>query len=160
MKTKILALALATTGLLSAANAIASTTHAVAVSASVTGTCRFTAASGATLAFGAIDPTGVVPVTTSGTATYRCNNGLTPTITTDDGLWETGPAAPRMREGATANYLPYTFTLVGPFTAGTGHGAAPANSKTLTINGSIAVADFQAAAAATFNDTLTLTIAP
>lgn len=156
---KILALALATASVLSAANAIASTTHTVAVSATVTGTCRFNAASGATLAFGTIDPTGAVPVTASGTATYRCNNGTSPTVTTDDGLSETGANAPRMRAGATANYLPYTFTIAA-LAAGTGLGNAPANDKTLTINGSVAVADFQAAAAGTFNDTITLTIAP
>lgn len=158
MKTRIIALALATAGVLSAANAIASTTHAVAVSATVTGTCRFNAASGATLAFGTIDPTGIVPVTTSGTATYRCNTGLSPGITTDLGMNEVGVVS-RMRAGVTTNYLPYSFTF-GAFAAGTGHGNAPANDKTLTINGSIAVADFQAAAAGSFTDTLVLTISP
>jgi len=158
MKTKIIALALAAAGLVSVTTAYAaSTTHAVAVSATVTGNCRFQAASGATLAFGTIDPSLLAPVTATGTAAYRCNTGISPTITTDVGLWETGPAAPRMRDGVTANYLPYTFTI-GALVAGSGHGAG--QDKTLTINGSVAVANFAAAAAATFNDTLTLTIAP
>ena len=158
MKTKILALSLLSAGLMSASVAMAaSTTHSVAVSATVTGNCRFQAVSGATLAFGTIDPSGVGAVTTSGTAAYRCTTGVSPTVTSDDGANETGPAAPRMRIGVTANYLPYTFTI-GALVAGTGHGAG--QDKTLTINGSIAQVDYANAAAGNYVDTLVLTIAP
>ena len=59
----------------------ASATHGVAVSASITGNCKFQAASGATLAFGAIDPSGAGAVTASGTAAYRCTTGVSPTVT-------------------------------------------------------------------------------
>lgn len=158
MKTRILALSLLSAGLMTAGSALAaSTTHAVAVSATITGNCKFQAASGATLAFGTIDPSGAGNVTTSGTATYRCTTGVSPTVTSDDGLNELAAGAPRMRIGATTNYLPYSFSLAG-LVAGTGHGAG--NDKTLTINGTVLQSDYANAAAGAYVDTLTLTIAP
>lgn len=158
MKTKLLALSLLSAGLIAGTSAMAaSATHGVAVSATIVGNCKFQATSGATLAFGSIDPSLTAPVTATGSATYRCTTGVTPTIASDDGMNESGVGAPRMRIGATANYLPYSFT-VGGLVAGSGHGAA--GDKSLTLTGTVAVADFAVAAAGAYVDTLTLTINP
>lgn len=158
MKSKLLALALVSAGLVSSSAVMAaSTTHVLSVSAAVTGNCRFNTAGPTALAFGAIDPSTLVPATATASVTFRCSTGTTSSMTSDDGLNETGVGAPRMFDGT--NYLPYTMALVGSAQLGTGHGAG--QDKTLTVNGSVAVADFQnATASAGYVDTVTLTIAP
>lgn len=158
MKAKLLALALVSAGIVSSSAVMAaSTTHVLNVSASVTGNCKFNTAGPTALAFGAIDPSSVVNATATASVTFRCTTGTTSSMSSDDGLNETGVGAPRMKD-AGANYLPYTMALVGAAQAGTGFGAG--QDKTLTVNGTVAVVDFANAAAGAYSDTVTLTIAP
>lgn len=158
MKSKLLALALVSAGLAASSAAMAaSTTHTLAVSASVTGNCKFNSAGPTALAFGAIDPSSTTDATATATVTFRCTTGTTSSMTSDDGLYESGVGAPRMKDAGT-NYLPYSLSLVGAAQVGSGHGAA--GDKTLTVNGTVLVADFQNATAGAYSDTVTLTIAP
>jgi len=156
MNTKILALALVAAGLVSGNALAASSTNTLNVTASVTGTCKFNSAGPSTLAFGAIDPSSATNATATTNVTYRCTKGTTSSVTTDNGSNYSAPNK-RMKDSGT-NYLVYSTALVGGAQVGIGHGAG--NDLTLTVNGTVAVADFQNAAAGSYTDTVVLTIAP
>jgi spore coat protein U-like protein len=155
--------ALATTTLAAlgaAAPAFAAGTHTIGVSATILSknNCQFTNAGATALAFGSIDPSSLAPVTATASMTFRCTGSsavATYFVASDDGLYETGVGAPRMRHATSpANYLPYTLNL--PQTA-----SVPRNTvTTLTITGTVAVADFQNALAGAYADTVVMTMTP
>jgi spore coat protein U-like protein len=160
MNTKLIALALAATGALFAAPAFAaSTTHTLAVSATVAGVCRFQTAgpTALTIATGAgvIDPSAVGPATGTANVTFRCTTGTTSAIAGDNGLNFLG-ASRRVKNGTA--FMNYTFALVNAAQVGTGHGAG--QDKTVQVNASIIAADFQNAVAGAYTDTVVLTITP
>lgn len=115
----------------------------------------------ATLSFGSLNPGNPVDVNVSATLTFKCAGGPPGTMWTysvadDDGLYETGIDANRMRNTtATTQYLPYTFTYA-PAT-----GTIPRNTnQTLTINGTVKGIDYQNAYVGSYSDTIILTITP
>jgi hypothetical protein len=77
-------------------------------------------------------------------------------ITDNDGLYETGPNANRMRNTAVpTEYLPYSLSL-NPTTA-----TAPRFSlRTVTLNGTVRAVDYQSAYVGSYADTVLITIAP
>ena len=158
MKTKLIAIAIAT--VVAAPVFAASTTHTVAVSATVSGNCKFNTAGPTTLTVatggGVIDPSAAGPATGSVGVAFRCTSGTTSAITNDDGLNSTGPGAPRVKLGA--SFMPYTLSLTNAAQVGSGFGAG--QDKTVTVNASIIAADYQNASAGAYSDTVTLTIAP
>ena len=158
MKTKLIAIALASAFAVPAF--AASTTHTITVSATVSGNCKFNTAGPTTLTVatggGVIDPSAAGPATGSVGVAFRCTTGTTSTITKDDGLNSTGPGAPRVKLGT--NFMPYTMTLTNAAQVGSGFGAG--QDKTVTVNASIVAADYQNAPAGAYTDTVTLTIAP
>jgi len=132
----------------------ASTTHTLDVSASVNGVCRFDGPGPTALAFGAIDPTSTSAVTATADVNFKCTSGTTSSIS-KAGANDSG--GHRLKDAGT-NYIPYTATMTGDAQAGTGFAAG--QEKMVTIDGSIAPADFQNAVAGPYTDTLTLTITP
>lgn len=120
--------------------------------------CKFNSNT-ANLNFGNLDPANPVDKTITTSVTFRCG-GSAPiasfSITDDDGLYEAGQDANRMRHIlTTTEFLPYSLTL-SP-TSGT----IPKNTdETLTLTGTVRGADYQDALAGSFSDTVTLTIAP
>jgi spore coat protein U-like protein len=158
MKKTILA-ALALAASLAQAPALAAGSHTVTVGAVVTSnhTCRFSTAN-STLAFGDIDPSSSTNATATVTIGYRCTGGGATafwSITTDDGLHETGVNAPRMRHTVSAaDYLPYTLNVPSG-------GSAPRNTnQTFTLTGTITPSQFGAARAGSYGDTVVLTLTP
>lgn len=146
--------------LTSAATAWGANSASVAVSAVVLSksNCRFTTAA-VTLNFGALNPTTPVDVTTTATASFRCN-GSTPTatyfITSDDGLYPSGPGSLRMRHSTNpALYLPYALSST-PTTDTVPKGVP----QTLSITGTVRGVDYQTATPGTYSDTVTLSIIP
>jgi len=134
--------------------AMALDTATVAVSATVVGTCKFTA--GGSIPFGNLDPsvgTDQTPAVTQ--PTFWCTRGAGYTITDDDGLYESGPNLNRMKHGTLAEYIPYSFTYTA---AGTG--AGPANILSMNIASTVLGADYINASAGSYSDTVTLTINP
>lgn len=135
-------------------------THGISVAANVIsgGNCRFNTAGPTALAFGALDPSIPGDKTATASIVYRCTAG-TPTVTwavtSDHGQHETGPGAPRMRHAVDlARFLKYTLSFPAS-------GTSPRNTNlNLVVNGTIAEADLQAAAAGNYADTVVLTIAP
>ena len=151
---KILLASLIATVFGASTSAIAAGTQTMPVTATVVPKCSFTAST--TMDFGTIDPSIVaVNVTsTGGTLSYRCTNKTTPTSIAVTADANGTAAAPLLKSGTDT----LAFSVVVPaLTAGTGFGGA---AQTVTIAGTISLANAQAAAAGTYTDTLTFTIAP
>jgi len=157
------ALAIATFALANVAGALG--THQVNVSASVLGICVVIDAS-STLAFGTLNPaTGGTVNATGSSASFRCTQGQTFTITSDDGLNESaaGGANNRMRlTGATGagctnafECIRYTLTHTS-----TGTGTGLLNNISFAVTGSTGIVDYQSAAVGSYTDTVTLTVSP
>lgn len=134
--------------------------HVLSVSATVLSknTCRFQTTGPTALPFGTINPGGTSAVTVNLTLQYRCNGSeavASWSVTSDDGLNETGAGQPRMRHGTVPTaFLPYTLTFP---VAGT----VPRNTVTnMSISATIAPADYANARAGAYADTVVLTIQP
>jgi len=120
--------------------------------------CKFNTAA-ATLNFGNLDPSNPVDVTASATFVFKCvgsDDPATFAMIDDDGLYETGPNANRMRHATDgAAYLPYGISL-NPTS-----GSIPRNvNQNLTVTGTITGANYQTAIAGSYSDTVVISIAP
>ena len=136
--------------------------HSLTIGATVlsAGNCRFDNAGPTALTFAPIDPSSLANATVSANIAYRCTGGgaapnLTWSISSNDGLYETGAGAPRMRHGVDpTRFLPYTLNVPASATV-------PKNTNlNFTVIATVLVADFQNAIAGTYTDTVVLTIAP
>lgn len=120
--------------------------------------CKFNAATAA-LNFGNLDPATPVDKTVTTSITFVCNGSAanaTFSITDNDGLYETGLNANRMRNTTvTTEYLPYGLTY-NPQTSTVPKGV----NQTLTISGTVLGVDYQDAYVGSYSDTVVLTIAP
>lgn len=123
--------------------------------------CRFTGinAAASTLNFGNLDPSNPVDITATTTIRFRCRGSsriATFFISDNDGLYETGPGANRMRHTVVlTEYLPYSLNL-NPITA-----SVPRNTnQTLTITGTVRGVDYQNAYVGSYSDTVIITIVP
>lgn len=154
----IVAALLSTTGI-----ALAGGTHTIAVSASVIDICIVNT-SNSTLAFGALNPGsgGTVNAVWSG-GTFSCTNGSAYTIASNDGLWAsaTGGANNRMKLSAATdcstatNCVRYTMAK-----AANGTGTGITTNISFGVTGTTGIVDYQNAAAGSYADTVTLTVAP
>jgi len=120
--------------------------------------CKFNSKS-STLNFGSLDPVNPVDKTVNATITFRCGGSAanaTFLISDDDGLYEPGSDANRMRHATnTTEYLPYTLTL------NPASGTVPKNTdQTLTISGTVRGSDYQDAIAGDFSDSVVISISP
>lgn len=118
--------------------------------------CRFR--SNSALNFGNLDPANPVDRTVTTSITFRCrgrDRDVTFFISDDDGLYETGPDANRMKHATLNEYLPYSFTL-NP-TSGT---IPRRTDQTLNITGTVLGADYQNASMGSYSDIVTITIVP
>lgn len=159
MKTKLLASALATAGLLAGSLAHALDTHTVTVNANVVGTCKFNApTSTLTLAnSGAdIDPSLGTAATGNVNITFRCTRNATSAVAVA-GVAYAAPVVRTLTSGA--NTMAYTLTLTGHSQAGTGFGAS-GTDLTLNVAGNITAAVASGAAAGAYSDSVTLDITP
>ena len=147
--------------LVAAGVAAAADTAPVTVTATVLGTCRFSAG-GAALGFGALpfDAAGnAAPggATATTSLLFWCTNGASYTITDDSGLHSTAPGARRMQSTTLAvpEYIAYGMS----YNPATGTGAGPGNMISLTIDGTVG-AIYGANSPDAYADTVTLTINP
>lgn len=163
MKRNLLTLTLAAAGLLVGTGAFAaSSTHDLAVSASVTGTCKFENASGATLAIGhggaAIDPSSSANAVGSTSVNWNCTkNTALGSIVAGNGNNFSGGSR-RVSNGGT-EYMAYSLTLGAGCAAATS-GTGFSSWQSCAVAGEILPAAFQNAAAGSYSDTVQLTIAP
>lgn len=146
--------------LLSAGAALAAGSHSIEVSATVLSknACRFTNGGPSQLAFGSIDPSAATTVSQTAVTTFRCTGSdatATYSISSNDGLYASGPGQPRMRHATDpTRYLPYALNV--PQSA-----SVPRNTtQTLSIEGTLTPADYADAAAGAYTDSVVLTIEP
>lgn len=136
--------------------AMAADTNTLTVTANVVGTCKFNSAT-STLAFGALDPSVGTDAAASTTVNFWCTKNASYTITDDDGMYETGLNANRMRHATiVTEFIPYSMSL-SP-TSGTGSG--PSTPITLNISGTVLGTDYINAAAGNYSDTVVISITP
>lgn len=121
----------------------------VTVSATVAEVCVFSSNT-ATVNIGSIDPSQAGPATGSGTFSYRCTSGVTPSFSGALTTLDLENGANTMT--ATLSYAPATIA------PGTGLGAAQA--KTRTINASIAQADYENKPAGLYTKNFVITMTP
>ncbi len=136
-------------------SAMAGNTQTMAVSATITGTCKLQ--SSTAMAFGSIDPSSVTAATAGANVTYKCTNGTAPTSLTAVGANDSA-GQKRLLTGA-STYMNYSISFTAPVAVGGGF-AAGVTATTVSVTGTIAVADFANATAGAYADTLTFTIAP
>lgn len=118
----------------------AADTGTLTVNAEVQGVCKF--ATVPVMAF-VIDPSTNVAATASSTVTYRCTkNSAAPTITLNSGA---SPYTGVLDSPTTTTDMNFQVTWTNPATGGNGFNQ-PAQS--VTLSGTVAVAQFQDAAAA------------
>ncbi len=131
-------------GVLPAGNALAAGSTDLNVSATVVGTCSFSAAS-YSMEFGSISVTDTGPKTAEATLQFTCTNNTSYTITNIAGARElTGPVGP----------LAYT---IAPYV---NQAVANGAQQSVTLTGTIAQVAYQGAAAGTYSETVTLEINP
>lgn len=124
------------------------------VTANVVGTCMFSS-SAATLAFGALDQSLATPVNGTGSTQFWCTKGTAASsITPDNGLHFSGSR--RMALPADADFIPYSLSLTPSSLMGNGK----TTPNTLTIDGTIANADYINATAGNYSDTVVISINP
>lgn len=150
--------------LVHALSAVAGTATTLQMSATVLSknNCRFSTITPATLAFAAITPTSPTNATVSVTWAFRCTGSdpiVSYLITAGNGEWFSGGSRQMRHAVDTARFLPYSISISpssGTFTKGPGQ-SAPVN---FTITGTILPADFRAALAGAYSDTVTVALTP
>lgn len=138
--------------------AAAADTQNLNVTATVSGVCKFSSIV-QTLAFGTVDPSVAGPIAGSGAAvTYKCTKGTNATsVLGGNGLHYTGSSR-AMKNGANADVIAYSLVITGGTQLGTGFGSG--QDLSLTVNGSIAAADYQNVSAGAYSDTVLLSLLP
>jgi len=132
-------------------------TNTLTVTASVSGTCKFSAATSA-LNFGALDPANPVAVNVSASPQFWCTKGVATDLITAN-LGNNAVAGVRqMKDTAVGgtDLIPYSLTLAPDGNPNAG----PASPRTLTIAGNIAANSYSGLTASTYSDTVTLDINP
>lgn len=128
-------------------------TTTVAVSATVTPVCKFTATGSISFA---LDPS--VGGNVSGTIvqpTFWCTKSVNYSIADDVGQHESGAVFRMQHATILTEFIPYSFT----YTA-TGTGAGSSSSVTMDIASTVVGAAYASAASGSYSDTVTLTITP
>ena len=138
--------------LLMSGNAMAADSHTITVNATVTGTCKFNAAS-STLNL-TLDPTASSTVTQTASVLYRCTKGTAPSFALASG--STGSTVGgNLVNGAES--IPYTFSSAS---GGSGTGMAAGNDKTLSVSVSVNQANAANVTPAVYTDSITITLTP
>ncbi len=152
---KRLTILAATLGLLAmGVPALAVSTNTMAVSAAVTGTCLFNSGT-STLNFGTLDQTLSTDATATATTTFWCTKGTAYTITNDSGLYGTAPTSLDMQNSTDSTLMPYSIAYTS-----TGTGSGKTTPLTLTVTGTVLNADYVAASAGSYADSVVITITP
>jgi spore coat protein U-like protein len=129
-------------------------TNTLTVSASVTGTCKFSTAT-SMLNFGALDPSTPVLVPGSSSTQFWCTKGVTTgAVTAGNGVNYLGTS--RRMAGPGGDFIPYSLTL----TPDGNPNAGPGSPRTLTIAGTVLAAAYTGVSEGSYSDTVTLSITP
>ncbi len=128
--------------------------NTLTVSASVTGTCKFTSGI-STLNFGTLDQSASADATASGSTQFWCTRNATYTVSANNGLYF--DTSRRMRHATEpTEYIPYSLT----FTPSSGTGTGKSSPITLSLSGTITNVNYVNAIAGNYSDTVILSITP
>jgi hypothetical protein len=141
--------------LLLSGTAMAAGSNTLTVSASVSGTCKFSSTT-STLNFGALDPSVGTTVNGSTTTQFWCTKGVTTDAVAADNGVNFASGKRNMKDATSGDLIPYALTLTKDGNANTG----PAAPRTLTIDGSVLGPDYTGKTAGNYADTVVLSITP
>lgn len=141
--------------LMGASSVAMGATSTLTLSATVPGTCQFSAATAA-LNFGTLDPTVSTDATVSVTPTIWCTKGTAYTVTPTGtgGTYAAGIYNGIMVSGV--NSIPYKMVVNNP----TGSGAGKSTTLPIKLDGTILNADYINVQIGAYTDTVTLTVSP
>lgn len=135
--------------------ATAADNQTLAVTATVTGMCKFSVLS-TPLAFTDIDPSLTTDKTITANVLYKCTKGTASAgVTATDGLSRNMKGVSPLQ---VADTLAYTLAFSGDTQVGAGFGSG--NDRTLVVTGTITAAQYNNAASGSYSETVTLNITP
>ena len=152
MKRQLLAALIAATV---AAPAFAGDAATLAVSATISSTCKFTTGS-FTMNFGALDPSAAANQAQATGITYKCTKGAAATSFSFDGA-AVSPTSVNITNGT--DNIPVALSWAAPATVGTGFGAG-STAISMTVNGSILAANYANVSAGAYTKNVTVIVAP
>jgi len=154
---RILAMATVAVGTLIFAGSVmaATKTSNVAVTANVAAVCSAITAP-ASVDF-VLDPSVGGNVVISNNVTFRCTNGTGYALTNDTGLYSASCAGSNCMNDGGTNYINYSIALTDTG-GGVGTGMGAGQTKTVTMDATVASADYVNAAPGAYSDTMVLTL--
>jgi hypothetical protein len=138
-----------------AAPAIAGDTATLAVSATVSGTCKFTTGT-FNMSFGTLDPSAAANQTQSTALSYKCTKGQAATSFSFDGD-ASSPASVSISNGT--DTIPVALTWTVPATLGSGFGVG-STAITMNVTGDILAADYANVSAGAYTKNVSVVVAP
>ena len=138
-----------------AAPAIAGDTATLAVSATVTGTCKFTTGT-FNMNFGALDPSAAANQTQSTNLSYKCTKGQAATSFSFD-LDSSSPASVNITNGT--DNIPVSLSWTVPAATGTGFGVG-STPITMSVTGDILGVDYANVSAGAYTKNVSVVVAP
>ena len=138
-----------------AAPVFAGDTATLAVSATISSTCKFTTGS-FTMNFGALDPSAAANQAQSTGITYKCTKGAAATSFSFDGA-AVSPTSVNITNGT--DIIPVALSWTVPASTGTGFGAG-STSISMTVNGSILGTNYANVSAGAYTKNVTVVVAP
>jgi spore coat protein U-like protein len=138
-----------------AAPAIAGDTATLAVSATVSGTCKFTTGTFA-MAFGTLDPSLAANQTQTTALTFKCTKGQAATSFSFD-TDATSPASVNISNGT--DNIPVALAWTAPAAVGTGFGVG-STAISMNVVGDILAADYANVSAGVYTRNVAVVVAP
>jgi spore coat protein U-like protein len=138
-----------------AAPAIAGDTATLAVSATVSGTCKFTTGT-FNMDFGTLDPSAAANQNQSTALTYKCTKNTATTSVSFDGD-ATSPASINITNGT--DNIPVALSWAMPATLGSGFGVG-STAITMNVSGDILATDYANVSAGLYTKNVAVVVAP
>ena len=135
--------------------AAAAGSQTLAVTARVSGLCKFSATS-TPLAFGAIDPSSTVNATASARVVYKCTKGTKAAVTAAGGVTRSMTST----TAGSTDTLGYTLAFTGDTQVGLGFAPGTGTDLTMAVAGTITPAQFQNATVGGYKEDVTLNVLP
>jgi hypothetical protein len=138
-----------------AAPAVAGDTATLAVSATVSGTCKFTTGSFA-MNFAPLDPSAAANQSQTAAITYKCTKDQAATSFTFDGA-AASPTSVNITNGT--DNIPVSLSWTAPATGGTGFGAG-STAISMNVTGAILGTAYANASAGAYTRNVSVVVAP
>jgi spore coat protein U-like protein len=138
-----------------AAPAFAGDTATLAVTASVSGTCKFTTGT-FNMNFGALDPASVSNQTQNTAVTYKCTKDTAPTSFSFDGA-TASPTSVNITNGT--DNIPVSLSWTVPATLGSGFGAG-STAISMNVAGDILGTSYANVSAGAYSKNVAVIVAP